>query len=149
MKRIGWIGWAVLGILALPDAMAGCGCGKGKSMLQCDYYVARLGDKSRQGVCEAYAKVVDTDGAFAQAAWYYLLAGQPEKARRAARRALKQGQTYAAGYLAEALVVLGKSEEARRYRDIFEKTVPKHAYFAKEIGILKKLYPDIDFSALE
>ncbi|WP_353662058.1 hypothetical protein [Hydrogenimonas sp. SS33] len=138
----------ILGILALQNSMAGCGCGKGKLMLQCDYYVARLGDKSRQHLCEEYAKVVDIDGASAQAAWYYLLAGKPGKALAAARRAYDQGQTYAAGYMAEALLILGRDREAKRYRDIFVKRVKKRAYFDKEIEVLKKLYPRVGFSTL-
>ena len=149
MNRYGTIVVALMLSLPLFAADASCkGCGAGKLMLQCDYYVARQGDLSKRHFCEEYAQIVDVDGASAKAAWYYLLGGKPEKALDAAMRAYDQGQTFAAGYVAQALSVLGRGEEAKRYIEPFRKVVKERSYFAKEVNTLKKLYPDADFSTI-
>ena len=124
------------------------GCGAGKLMLQCDYYVARQGDLTKQDVCIEYAKIVDIDGASAKAAWYYLLGGKPDKAFDAAMKALNQGQTYAAGYVAQSLVALGNREEAENYLKKFQDAVQQRDYFVKEVETLRKIYPNADFSVL-
>jgi hypothetical protein len=121
------------------------GCGAGKLMLQCDYYVVRKGDLSKRGYCAEYAKIVDIDGASAKAAWYWLLAGEPQKAYDAATKAYRQGQTFAAGYAAQALTILGDVAEAKRYAGIFMQNVPDRAYFDKELNVLKRLYPKVGF----
>ena len=148
------VSWGVILLLAmfsqLIAADASCrGCGAGKLMLQCDIYVARQGDLSRQHVCEEYAKIVDIDGASAKAAWYYLLAGKPERVVDAAQRALHQGQTFAAGYLAEAYAIFGKHEEAKKYMERFRTLKQQGSYIEKEIKTLRKIYPSADFSALK
>ncbi len=149
MNRYGTIVAALMLSLPLFAADASCkGCGAGKLMLQCDYYVARQGDLSKRHFCEEYAQIVDVDGASAKAAWYYLLGGKPEKALDAAMRAYDQGQTFAAGYVAQALSVLGRGEEAKRYIEPFRKVVKERSYFTKEVNTLKKLYPDADFSTI-
>ncbi|WP_300368960.1 hypothetical protein [Hydrogenimonas sp.] len=124
------------------------GCGAGKLMLQCDYYVAKQGDMSRQHLCEEYAKIVDIDGASAKAAWYYLLAGKPQKAFDAAIKALKQGQTFAAGYAAQAMTIMDNPEKAKQYLSQFTNGVEERDYFEKEVSTLRKIYPSIDFSIL-
>ena len=137
-------------VLCMVGNLALWGCGKScKSMIQCDYYVAKKGDASKQKICADYAENSDIDGAHATAAWFYLLGGKPEKARLSALQALKQGQSYAAGYLVEALVILGRTEEAKKYKKIFERSVKKRDYFKKEIEMLERLYPRADFSALK
>jgi len=150
MGKYGLLVMAGVMATSLFGADASCrGCGAGKLMLQCDYYVVRRGETDKRHFCVEYAQIVDVDGASAKAAWYYLLGGAPEKALDAAKRALDQGQTFAAGYVAEALSALGKSEEAKSYAERFRKVVKKREYFVKEVETLKKLYPDADFSAIE
>jgi len=128
----------------------GCrGCSAGKLMLRCDYYVAKLGDLSQRDSCADYARVVDIDGASAKAAWYWLLAGEPQKALDAARRAVEQGQTFAAGYAAQALTILGRDQEASAYLGRFRAAVASRDYFSRELRTLARLYPDIDFRKLE
>ena len=124
------------------------GCAAGKLMLQCDYYVARGGDLSKRHYCEAYAKVVNLDGASAKAAWYYLLAGRPDAAYDAAKRAMDTGQHFAALYAALAEAMAGRKEAAAQLYKRFIEWVPDHGYARDRIATLAKLYPDADFSPL-
>ncbi len=95
--------------------------------------------------CRAYAQAVDIDGASAKAARYWLFGGRPEKALASSEKALKVGQNYAALYAAEALAILGRSDEAKRQWQRFVRKVPDHRYAFDDIDILKKLYPKVDF----
>jgi len=118
-------------------------------MLQCDYYVVRKGEMDKRHFCIEYAKVVDIDGASAKAAWYWLLGGEPRKAFDSALKAYHQGQRFAAGYAAQALAVVDNPEEARKYMEMFEKSVAERSYFDKELKILGRLYPAVDFGVLK
>ncbi len=117
------------------------GCSVGKEKLQCDYYVARQADRSRQSFCLRYADYVNIDGAFPKAAWYYLLAGKPKRALEAADRGIAQKQEYAREYRALALWLLGHSDEARNELRSFFRTVTSHDYFDKDLETLRRLYP--------
>jgi len=120
------------------------GCSIGKEKLQCDYYVAGRGDKSRQEQCRIYADYVNIDGAYPKAAWYYLLAGVPQKALEAARKGLEQKQRYGREYLALALWITGKRKEAKKELGRFFSDVPKHDYFERDRKVLLALYPGKD-----
>ncbi|WP_457597357.1 hypothetical protein [Hydrogenimonas sp.] len=124
------------------------GCAAGKLMLQCDYYVVRGGDLAKRHFCEEYAKVVDIDGASAKAAWYWLLAGKPEKALDAAKRAMAAGQTFAAGYAAQASVMLKKPREAKSYLEKFRAIGTDRSYFRDEVAKLRRLYPNYEWEVL-
>jgi hypothetical protein len=125
------------------------GCSIGKEKLQCDYYVAQRGDKSRQEQCRIYAEYVDIDGAYPKAAWYYLLAGDVERARKAARKGVEQGQEYGREYLAMALWLLGEKDEAKRVLKLFFSNVPQHDYFERDRKTLQPLYPGRDLKKLQ
>ena len=139
----------LISALQAADLNVSCrGCAAGKLMLQCDVYVAEAGHREKRSLCEKYAEIVDIDGASAKAAWYYLLAGKPEKALKAANRALKIGQNYAYEYAAYALLLLGKKEEARKAMKTFITKVGKlggESYFQKDFKTIKRLYPEVDF----
>ncbi|NPA28950.1 MAG: hypothetical protein GXO33_02055 [Epsilonproteobacteria bacterium] len=138
-----------LSAVALWGASQGCkGCSAGKLMLQCDYYVARQGDLGRRDFCREYAKVVDIDGASAKAAWYYLLAGDADKAYDAARRATAIGQHYAAGYAAMALALKGERDEARRQMKKALEVLGRSDYFGRELTVLSRLYPAVAWREL-
>ena len=124
------------------------GCSIGKEKLQCDYYVAQRGDKSRQKECRIYAEYVDIDGAYPKAAWYYLLAGDPEKALEAARKGLEQGQEYGREYLAIALWISGKKEEAKRELATFRQRVAEHGYLGRDLEQVARLYPESGLEGL-
>ena len=151
MKK-GWIYIPLLMAASLlpADAAQGCrGCRAAKAMLTCDYYVKRLGDVRRQASCETYAKIVDIDGSRAKAAWYYLLAGRPEKALASAQKALRQGHAFAAEYAALASLILHKRREAVRYMHRFRASVPDSAFVKNDIEVLERIYKNRDFSPLE
>ena len=124
------------------------GCASGKLMLQCDYYLVKEGKMDKRSACEEYAKIVDVDGASAKAAWYYLLAGKPEKAYDAARRAIDLGQVYANEYMAYALLIQGKDADAKKAMQLFHSAVKENSFFKTDMKILHKLYPKVDFGIL-
>jgi hypothetical protein len=134
---------------AAAEFQASCsGCSFGKEKVRCDYYVVKKGDRSRSGECRIYAEYVDIDGSYPKAAWYYLLAGDPAKARAAALKGLKQGQGYGREYLAFALWLEKREQEARTQLRRFFQEIPEHHYFRKDLETLKRLYPDAGFGKL-
>ncbi|BDY12453.1 hypothetical protein [Hydrogenimonas cancrithermarum] len=138
----------VSGTILNVEAAECKGCSVGKLMLQCDYYVKRQGDLTKQHYCKAYAESVDIDGARAKAAWYFLLAGEPKKALASAKNALKHGHDFAAEYAALASAVLGDSRGAKRYISYFLERVKNGDYVKEDIGVLRKIYGSADFSSL-
>jgi tetratricopeptide (TPR) repeat protein len=146
----------IVGILLLLSAWSAgaefktscTGCSMGKEKLQCDYYVAERGDKSRQEQCRIYAEYVNIDGAYPKAAWYYLLAGDVEKALETARKGVTQGQEYGGEYLAMALWIRGEREEAKKVLQRFFSAVPEHDYFDRDLKTLRALYPGKDLRKL-
>ena len=125
------------------------GCSACKLVLSCDYYVARNHDLSKRYLCEAYAQNVDIDGSRAKAAWYWLLAGEPAKALASAKRAMEQGQSFAAAYAAMASAILGKTDEAAEEWKKFRESVAQREYVRKELETVEALYPKVDFSGLK
>lgn len=125
------------------------GCASGKLMLKCDQYVVKQGKMEMRSTCEKYAEIVDVDGASAKAAWYYLLAGKADKAESAAKRAVDLGQVYANEYLACALLIKGREDEAKAAMKLFRRGVEQHSFVKRDIEALAKLYPDIDFGKLK
>jgi tetratricopeptide (TPR) repeat protein len=125
------------------------GCASGKLMLQCDYYVVKQGDMTKRSTCEEYAGIVDVDGASAKAAWYYLLAGNVDKALDAAERAIGIGHAFANEYAAYALLIQGKEREAAAAMKCFREAVHEKSFVKRDIETLKKFYPSIDFSKLD
>jgi hypothetical protein len=150
MKRIAGILLLLSVWSAGAEFKAACtGCSIGKEKLQCDYYVAGKGDRSRQEQCRTYAQYVDIDGAYPKAAWYYLLAGDPQKALTAARKGLEQGQSYGREYLAMALWISGERERARKELARFFAEVPSHGYFEEDRQVLRRIYPSKELQALK
>ena len=125
------------------------GCASGKLMLQCDYYAVKQGKMEMRSACEKYAEIVNVDGASAKAAWYYLLAGSVDKAYDAAKRAIDLGQVYANEYMAYALLIEGKEEEAKRAMRLFRQGVKQNSFFRTDIKVLQKFYPEVDFGILK
>lgn len=136
-------------ILPASENIAQCrGCAAGKLMLRCDYYFVKQGKAESRSACLDYAKVVDLDGANAKAAWYYLLGGEPEKAEKSSRRAVELGQVFANEYLAYALLILGKENAAKDAMKRFSEGVKHNGFAIRDRKILEKIYPDLDFRAL-
>ncbi len=136
-------------VCAAAAEESGCsGCGAGKLMLQCDYYVVKNGDLDKTDLCREYADAVDNDGAHAKAARYYLLGREPQKALRAALRAIEEGQTYAAQYAAEASLIFNEFKAAGKYMSMLKKSGIEPWSLEKDLLALKKIYPDTDFDTL-
>ena len=114
-------------------------------MIRCDYYVARRAVKEKQNECEIYARYLDRDGTHAKAAWYYLLAGRPEAALTAARRAMEAGQAYAAEYAVFALQILGRGSEADSLMNRYGDLIRSVGSFGQNRKTLTKLYPSVAF----
>ncbi len=111
-------------------------CNLNKDQMKCEYYVAKMGDTSRQDSCKRYAEYLDETKVYGRASWYYLLGGEPKKAIEAGKKALAMGERYAGAYVAEGLIILGKRSEAKKYRQ-------KSINMQKDIEILKRLYKDV------
>ena len=139
----------LIGLSSAAEIRASCsGCAIGKEKLQCDYYVAQRGDTSRREQCRIYAEYVDIDGAYPKAAWYYLLAGDVKKALNAAQKGLEQGQEYGREYLAIALWISGKKEEAKRELATFRQRVAEHGYLGRDLKQVARLYPESGLEGL-
>ncbi|WP_042203758.1 hypothetical protein [Nitratifractor salsuginis] len=112
----------------------------------CDYHVGKLHNRSYQPSCLDYARYVDIDGAHAKAAWYYLLGNRPDMALRAARKALGEGQSYAAEYAWFALVIEGKAEETAKLMKHHLPTIRAIGKgFTRDLDLMKTLYPKVGF----
>ena len=153
-KLLRCIAFLTAGVLTLWGAGgesedAAKGCSACKMLLSCDYYVAHKHDLGKRNLCEAYAQSVDIDGSRAKAAWYWLLAGKPQKALDSAKRAMEQGQRFAAAYAAMAAAILGKTGEMLEEWKKFRESVLEREYVRRELETLKALYPGVDFSALK
>jgi len=137
------LGILMLSLLGSAEIKVRCSrCTAGKEKLRCDYYVGQKGEKSHQDQCRIYAEYVDVDGAHAKAARYYLLAGDPGRAMVAARKALEQGQEYGREFLAIALWIEGRRDEALEEMARFKEHVPGHDYLQRDLKEIGRLYPE-------
>ncbi len=127
----------------------GCGCAASRAKMRCDYYVVKKGDRSKRAFCADYANRADLDGAAGRAAWYWILAGKPDKALASVRAAIKAHHMYAAEYGAFASMMKGNQKEGMAYWRLFIHSVRSHRYAYKDRTIVEKLYPAIDFSNLK
>ncbi len=133
------------GFLSLHAAQANCSsCAIGKDMVKCDYYVVRKHNLKYQSNCLAYAKSIDTDGMHAKAAWYYLLGGDKESAKRCSKKALDMGQHYAAEYKGLVDIVENNIEGAKKELSFFKHKVKNADYVKKDIEALKYIYKDFN-----
>jgi len=137
----------ILFVITLQSSLH-AGCDSCKSMIECDYYVARNGDTSRRESCLEYARNIDIDGASGRASWYYLLGGDTKKALESADRAIKTGQHYAGEYAVMALLIEGEREKADRYLSKYGNAIGYGGALDKDIPSMKRLYPGVDFSPL-
>ncbi len=134
--------------VAAAEERSCSGCDAGKLMLQCDYYVVKREDLSKTDFCREYADAVDSDGAHAKAARYYLLGREPQKALRAALQAIDEGQIYAAQYAAEASLIFDELKAAKLYMKMLKEKSVDLKGMKKDLELLGKIYPDTDFGTL-
>jgi len=134
-----------LGFLSLQAAEVSCSsCTIGKDMVKCDYYVVRKHNLKYQKNCLAYAKSIDTDGMHAKAAWYYLLGGDKDSAKRCSKKALDMGQHYASEYKGLVDIVEKNIKDAKKELSFFKHKVKNVNYVKKDIEALKYIYKDFD-----
>ncbi len=137
-----------LGLFSLQAAQVSCSsCAIGKDMVKCDYYVIRKHDLKYQKNCLAYAKSIDRDGMHAKAAWYYLLGGDKESAKRCSKKALDMGQHYAAEYKGLVDIAENNIEDAKKELSFFKHKVKNVDYAKKDIEALKYIYKDFNEKA--
>ena len=134
-----------LGFLNLQAVQVSCSsCTIGKDMVKCDYYVVRKHNLKYQSNCLAYAKSIDTDGMHAKAAWYYLLGGDKDSAKRCSKKALDMGHHYAAEYKGLVDIAENNIEDAKKELRFFRNKVKNIEYVKKDIEALKYIYKDFD-----
>ncbi|WP_457598841.1 hypothetical protein [Hydrogenimonas sp.] len=139
----------LLGLLLLSSVAAGrhgcSSCDAAKERMKCEYYVLKKGDLAQRSHCAAYAESIDVDGARGKAAWYFLLAGSPEKALEAANLAVDQGHTYALEYAAAAAMVLERKREAKAYMRRLGNLPFDRERLLRDFERLERLYPGVSF----
>ncbi len=139
-----FLGMALLPLMAAEKP--GCsGCDAGKERVRCEYHVLKKGDLTQRFHCEVYARSIDVDGARGKAAWYFLLAGSPEKALEAANLAVDQGHTYALEYAAAAAMVLERKREAKAYMRRLGNLPFDRERLLRDFERLERLYPGVSF----
>ncbi|MFK5881356.1 MAG: hypothetical protein QM482_03995 [Sulfurospirillum sp.] len=125
------------------------GCSAGKDMVKCDYYVVKQHNLTYQRSCLAYAQYIDMDGMYAKAAWYYLLGGDKQKAKKSATKALREGYHYAAEYKGFADLLVGNQKEAQKALIFFRNKVKNIDYAKRDIEIMKYIYINFDSKSVD
>ena len=126
-------------LLILPLWLLGAPCTKcqlNKDQMRCEYYVAKKGDASKAHFCKSYADYLNDTKVYGKAAWYYLLAKEPQKAVEASQKALELGEAYAKEYMAFGYWLLGKKAKAKTALQGFE----ANDLTKKDKAIIQKLY---------
>jgi tetratricopeptide (TPR) repeat protein len=118
-------------------------CSLGKEYSKCAYYVEMKGDKSHQESCLIYAQSLFENNSAARSSWFFLLAGEFDKAIEAGKIGIKVTEDYAAEQVAEAYFLKGDEKEARKYFAMLKNSHPKNGLFLeKHFKILSRLYPE-------
>ncbi len=136
-----------LSLLVLSSAfaldVAKCGkCAISKEYIKCSVYVEKKGDKSRQKSCQVYAESLYAGNSEARATWYFLLSGSFDQAINAGEKGLLLGKYYVAEQIAEAYLLKGDKENAKKYSKILKEHIHENIFLEKHIAVLSRLYPD-------
>ncbi|WP_200762833.1 hypothetical protein [Nitrosophilus alvini] len=141
MKKITF----ALMFLSVFLSAADCKCDLNKSELRCNYYVVKKGDTTKQKFCGEYAAYLEKTEVYGKASWYYLVGGEPEKAIETGTKALKSGEHYAAEYIADAYLIEGDVDKAKKYYSHFAKNVSQRNFFInRNFAILERIYKKFD-----
>ena len=129
------------GLLAVD--MAKCdACSIGKEYSKCAYYVEMKADKSYQKSCKIYAQSLFENNSAGRASWFFLLAGDFDKAIEAAKVGISVAEDYATEQAAEAYLLKGDMKKAKEYFTLLKKSHPQNGLFLeKHFEILLRLYP--------
>ena len=118
-------------------------CAANKEYAKCGYYVEMKGDLSKQDSCLIFAESIFEGNNFSRAAWYFLLGGDFDNAIKAGEKSLEAKEYFVAESIAEAYILKGDQENAKKYFKLLKKRVPPEALFLKKhFEILERIYPD-------
>jgi hypothetical protein len=118
-------------------------CSIAKEYAKCSYYVEIKGDLSKSDSCLIYAQSMYEGTSYGRASWYYLVGKDTDRALDAAQKALKQKEYFVAEQLSEIFIIKNDPQNAKKYADLFKKSVPDGVVFVdKHLEILKRLYKD-------
>ena len=118
-------------------------CSISKEYIKCSIYVETRGDKSKQESCQIYAESLYMANSEARAAWFFLLSGDFDKAIKAGEKGLAVKEFYVAEQIAEAYLLKGDEENAKKYIKILQEHIHGSIFVTKNIKVLARLYPDI------
>lgn len=118
-------------------------CAANKEYVKCGHYVEMKGDLSYQNSCLLFAESIFEGNNYSRASWYYLLGGDFDNAIKAGEKSLEAKEYFVAELIAEAYVLKGDKDNAKKYFKLLKKRVPPEALFLKKhFEVLARLYPD-------
>ncbi len=118
-------------------------CSVSKEYAKCTFYVEKKGDLNWQSSCLVFARSIEVGSNFGRASWYYLVGGDFDNAIKAGNRAVEVGELYAVEYVAQAYVLKGDMESAKKYfRKIDTSADENRLLLKKHLEILRRVYPD-------
>ena len=118
-------------------------CSINKEYIKCSYYVEIKGDLSKQDSCLIFAQSMFEGNSIGRASWYYIIAGDLDKALEVGKQALKIKEYFVAEQIAEIFILKNDLENAKKYANLFKKRVPKGSIFIdKHLEILERIYKD-------
>ncbi|MEA3418391.1 MAG: hypothetical protein U9Q90_03240 [Campylobacterota bacterium] len=124
-------------------------CAVNKEYVKCGHYVEMKGDLSYQNSCLLFAQSIFEGNNYSRASWYYLIGGDFDNAIKAGEKSLEAKEYFVAELIAEAYILKGDQENAKKYFKLLKKRVPPEALFLKKhFEILERIYPDKFESAL-
>jgi tetratricopeptide (TPR) repeat protein len=118
-------------------------CTFAKAYMRCSYYVEKNADLSKQDSCLVYAQSLEEGNSKGRASWYYLVGGDFKSAIKAGENALKVGEKFAAEHIAEAYILQGNSEKAKKYFSMIDsENKDINLMVQKHFEILNRVHPD-------
>lgn len=117
-------------------------CSISKEYIKCSVYVEKKGDKSKQESCRLYGESLYAGNSEARASWYFLLSGDFDKAIVAGEKGLAVKEYYVAEHIAEAYILKGDEENAKKYVKILQEHIKGNIFVNQHIKVLSRLYPD-------
>ena len=98
-------------------------CSISKEYVKCSYYVEIKGDLSKQDSCLIFAQSMFEGNSFGRASWYYIIAGDLDKALEAGKKALEVKEYFVAEQIAEIFILKNDLENAKKYANLYQKII--------------------------
>ena len=134
----------VAGIVSGATELEKCDtCAVNKEYVKCGHYVEMKGDLSYQKSCLLFAQSIYEGNNYSRASWYFLVGGDFDSAIEAGKKSLESKEYFAAELIAEAYMLKGDQENAKKYFRLLKKRVPLEVLsLEKHFEILARIYPD-------